>query len=83
MSHMTQTTGEVRTSIHYGSIAVEDQPALVQSRDSVQEVEGPQVPLIPAVKARQTSSVPSTHRSRSCRVSASLNHSVPAEFPIV
>lgn len=41
----------VRTSIHNGGVAVEDHSALVQGRDSVQEVEGPQVPLTPAVKA--------------------------------
>lgn len=34
------------TSIHDGGVAVEDQPALVQSRDRVQQVKSPQVPLV-------------------------------------
>lgn len=39
-----------RTSIHYGAVAVEDHPALIQGGNRVQEVEGPQIPLISAVK---------------------------------
>lgn len=33
------------TSINNGAVAVEDHSALVQGRDSVQQVEGPEVPL--------------------------------------
>lgn len=47
-------TDHTLTSIHDGGAAVEDQPALVQSGDGVQELEGPQVPLKPAVKAHQS-----------------------------
>lgn len=44
--------GGGRTSVHDGGTAVEHQVALVQRRDVVEQVEGPQVPLgPPAVKA--------------------------------
>lgn len=33
------------TSVHDGGVAVEDQSALVQGRNRVEQVEGPQVPL--------------------------------------
>lgn len=33
------------TSINNGAVAVEDHSALVQGRDRVQQVEGPEVPL--------------------------------------
>lgn len=55
-------TDHTLTSIHDGGAAVEDQPALVQSGDGVQELEGPQVPLKPAVKAHQSLYLLSTYR---------------------
>lgn len=40
----------VRTSVDDGAAVVEDDPALVQSRDCVQQVEGPQIPLRPGLR---------------------------------
>lgn len=57
------------TSIHNGGVAVEDQPALVQGRGSVQEVEGPQVPLTPAVKADNSTQ----HRRYRYKLTGSLH----------
>lgn len=50
-TRVLRRSGRRLTSVHDGGVAVEDQSALVQSRDGVQQVEGPQVPLTPAVKA--------------------------------
>lgn len=38
-------TPNLRTSVDDGAAVVEDDPALVQGGDGVEEVEGPQIPL--------------------------------------
>lgn len=45
---------KLRTSVDDGAAVVEDDPALVQGGDGVEEVEGPQIPLKAPTKDRFT-----------------------------
>lgn len=47
----------LRTSVDDGAAVVEDDPALVQGGDGVEEVEGPQIPLKTPTKDRFTLSL--------------------------